>query len=236
MGLNNIANKDIEPFLHKNQPDVPEKTAEEIKAFFDALSVNVLIPKLNELIDEINKILPESEQAAQYAYSVGQVDELLSKKADKDELTPINENLGKKADKDELTPINESLATKVDAEFVAQEIKDNKPADYVIETGISEGWQYRKWNSGQYEAWRLAVITSSDVSTTGVPGIDIEPPCELMGTKYAIATMNIQSGSTFNPHVYLSCYFGTKINVCVNTAPTGTTSYLVTVKIKANWK
>ncbi len=40
--------------FHSRQPDVPNKNAAEMKDFFDAMPKKVLIPKINEVIDELN--------------------------------------------------------------------------------------------------------------------------------------------------------------------------------------
>jgi len=41
-------------YLHSVQPDTPAKSAQEMKELFDAMPKKVLIPKINELINEIN--------------------------------------------------------------------------------------------------------------------------------------------------------------------------------------
>lgn len=40
-----------------------------------------------------------------------------------------------------------------------------KPVDYVVETGTSDIWTYRKWNSGAAECWGTIAPTSISVST-----------------------------------------------------------------------
>jgi len=44
----------------------------------------------------------------------------------------------------------------------------NALADYVVENGTANGWQYRKWNSGVAECWQVTNITSE--SFTNVYG------------------------------------------------------------------
>lgn len=34
-------------------------------------------------------------------------------------------------------------------------------ADYVVEVGTSDGWKYRKWNSGKVEAWKAYSFSSA---------------------------------------------------------------------------
>lgn len=136
MAITKISDEQLnsEKRFHKNLDDIPGKSADGMKEFMDYVPRQVIIPKINEIADEVNKILPESEASSQYAYTIAQTDELLSKKADKDELTPINE----------------SLDTKVNAEFVEQKIIESKPVDYIVEQGTSGFWKYEKWNSGKF--------------------------------------------------------------------------------------
>lgn len=141
MAITKISDEQLnsEKRFHQNLDDIPGKSADDMKEFMDYVPRQVIIPKINEIADEVNKVLFDSESASQYAYTMSQTDELL----------------GKKADKDELIPINESLATKVDAEFVEQKIIENKPADYIVEQGTSGIWKYEKWNSGKFVCYGL---------------------------------------------------------------------------------
>ncbi len=85
---------DAELFLqnrfHENQPDVPKINATEMKKFFDYIPRQVIIPKLNELVDEINKVIGDSEQAEDFAYSIAKTNELLAKKLSIDNLIGID--------------------------------------------------------------------------------------------------------------------------------------------------
>lgn len=38
-------------------------------------------------------------------------------------------------------------------------------SDYVVETGVSEGWTYRKWASGLAECWRYSQHTGVQLNT-----------------------------------------------------------------------
>lgn len=38
-------------------------------------------------------------------------------------------------------------------------------ADWVIETGTDNSWNYKKWHSGKYEAWRFYQATSLVITT-----------------------------------------------------------------------
>lgn len=55
------------------------------------------------------------------------------------------------------------LWTKLKAYFLAQSVV----ADYVVEQGTdAEGWHYRKWNSGAYDAERTRNIGQYTINTT----------------------------------------------------------------------
>ncbi len=54
MAIQSIDTEIIKAYFHSGQPDIPQKSAQEMKEFFDAMPKKVLIPKLNELIDELN--------------------------------------------------------------------------------------------------------------------------------------------------------------------------------------
>ncbi len=55
--INKIDDNDIKDYLHENQPNVPKKSAFDMKRFLDYIPKNVIIPKLNELIDFLNSRL-----------------------------------------------------------------------------------------------------------------------------------------------------------------------------------
>lgn len=71
-------------------------------------------------------------------------------------------------------------------------------ADYVIETGTSNSWRYRKWNGGDYECWRT--LTPTVKSGTSYNGL-----------YYATYTVNAAFPITFTavPNVIASCRSGT---------------------------
>lgn len=54
MKIQSIDTEIIKAYFHAGQPDTPQKSAQEMKDFFDAMPKKVLIPKLNEVIDELN--------------------------------------------------------------------------------------------------------------------------------------------------------------------------------------
>ncbi len=54
MAIDKINTETVKAYYHESLPDMPGKSADEMKAFFDAMPKKVLIPKLNELVDEIN--------------------------------------------------------------------------------------------------------------------------------------------------------------------------------------
>lgn len=129
--------------FHANLDDIPGKNASDMKNFMDYIPRQVIIPKVNEVVDEINKILPESEASGQYAYTIAQTNELLAKKADKSELEPIIESVEKK----------------VEAEFVEQKISDSLADDYIVEKGESGYFEYEKWQSGKVVCYGKTTAT-----------------------------------------------------------------------------
>lgn len=54
MKIQSIDTEIIKAYFHAGQPDTPQKSAAEMKDFFDAMPKKVLIPKINELVDELN--------------------------------------------------------------------------------------------------------------------------------------------------------------------------------------
>ncbi len=54
MSIQTIDNEKIKAYCHETLPDIPEKSATEMKQFFDAMPKKVLIPKINEIVDELN--------------------------------------------------------------------------------------------------------------------------------------------------------------------------------------
>lgn len=45
--------------FHKNQPDCPNMSADQMKAFMDYIPKDVVIPKLNEAVEKLNKFEDE---------------------------------------------------------------------------------------------------------------------------------------------------------------------------------
>lgn len=58
------------------------------------------------------------------------------------------------------------------------------PADYVVEHGVSSGWNYQKWNSGLIKIWRKT--TSSNLGAVQDGGVN--------GWYYRLYTMTIPNG------------------------------------------
>ena len=54
MKIQSIDTEIVKAYFHSGQPDIPKKSASEMKEFFDVMPKKVLIPKLNEIIDELN--------------------------------------------------------------------------------------------------------------------------------------------------------------------------------------
>lgn len=59
---------------HISQPDVPMLAADDMKAFFDYVPREVIIPKVNEVIDEVNGILSYTGEGG---YSKSEVDGMI---------------------------------------------------------------------------------------------------------------------------------------------------------------
>ena len=51
----NISDLENEGRFHSNLPDVPSKSPNDMKAFFDYIPKEVIIPKVNEILDELNR-------------------------------------------------------------------------------------------------------------------------------------------------------------------------------------
>lgn len=110
---------------HVNQSDVPGKNAQDMKEFFDYLPRQVIIPKLNEVIDTANAAAP-----AQNVYTKEQTDSLLDTKADDDSVYKKTETynkseadgyLGLKADASQVytkTQTDSMLSQKADVQNV----------------------------------------------------------------------------------------------------------------------
>lgn len=73
--------------------------------------------------------------------------------------------------------------------------------DYVVEQGVSGGWNYEKWNSGRAKAWRKT--TSSNFGTSGQVG----------GFYYRIYSNNIPSGIFVEiTDAHADCRWGTGVS------------------------
>lgn len=73
--------------------------------------------------------------------------------------------------------------------------------DYVVEQGVSGGWNYEKWNSGRAKAWRKT--TSSNFGTSGQVG----------GFYYRIYSKNIPSGIFVEiTDAHADCRWGTGVS------------------------
>jgi hypothetical protein len=70
-------------------------------------------------------------------------------------------------------------------------LDSNNTADYVVEQGVSSGWNYTKWNSGKSEAWRSVEL--GDVSLTS----------SLAGGVYSSSSYNAR-GLTFPTGLFVA--------------------------------
>lgn len=56
----------------------------------------------------------------------------------------------------------------LDCENLKAYLQNSAAADYIVEQGTSNGWTYRKWNSGIAECWRdLSVSTACSTAVGG---------------------------------------------------------------------
>lgn len=75
-------------------------------------------------------------------------------------------------------------------------------ADYVVEQGTTNGWEWRKWNSGRYEAERVRNVGQITISNQLVTGIRASaavslanPPHTLTSGSLAVIYMGNASNS-----------------------------------------
>jgi hypothetical protein len=61
---------------------------------------------------------------------------------------------------------------------------DTKMADFVVETGSTGIWDYRKWNSGDIECWGNMSVTPTTVNGTNT--ITVTLPCTFANTSYKV--------------------------------------------------
>lgn len=68
-------------------------------------------------------------------------------------------------------------------------------ADYIVEVGTENNWEYRKWNSGLFEMWRVysgAPTGGTHYATVGnfygyrLGGIGFPPSCTPINTNYHV--------------------------------------------------
>lgn len=128
--------------FHVNQPDVPGKTAQEMKEFMDYVPRQVLIPKINELTDAVNASAPsESVYKKEETYNKSEADGTFAKTSDVYSKTETDSKLTQKADaldvytkeqtysKDEADAIKsgllESSSDRVIADVAAQPTSDS---------------------------------------------------------------------------------------------------------------
>ena len=108
----NYDSAEVKVCRHSEQPDVPKRSAAETKEFFDSMSIKILIPKINEIVDELPK-----KADADKVYTKTDADALLGKKADADEVyskTDADALFDKKANADKVytkTEIDKKLAS-----------------------------------------------------------------------------------------------------------------------------
>lgn len=146
---------------HTEQPDVPQKSAAQMKAFFDA-PTHTLMQKTNEVIGRINTLLADENTQGSVAYDIRKAIGMVT---DFSGIVAFLEQNGGEA-ADLLEAVSE-LQALVGESSVADQIAASR-ADYVTETGEDGVWSYRKWASGEYDAWCKYEVES--VSTTELVG------------------------------------------------------------------
>lgn len=91
----------------------------------------------------------------------------------------------------------------------------NAMADYVIEEGTDNGWNYRKFASGILEADRVWNVGQYTIGTVEVSpfraGNDLTITTPSIMTSGSV--MSTLLGSTSNSPIFLECYSDTKIRV-----------------------
>lgn len=115
----NVESAEVKLCLHSEQPDVPKRTAAEAKDFFDSMAKSIVIPKINEIVDE----LPQKTDG-ETTYSKTEVDTFLDGKADSGTTynkTEVDTLLSGKADSGTAyskTEVDDLLVKKADADAV----------------------------------------------------------------------------------------------------------------------
>lgn len=115
----NTAELETEKRFHVNQADVPGKSAQEMKEFMDYIPRQVIIPKVNELVDTAN-----ASALASDVYTKTETEEKLSKKAnaadvyDKSQVYTKSEVLDRTQDKATIAYVNTEFAKKANASDV----------------------------------------------------------------------------------------------------------------------
>lgn len=111
--------------------------------------------------------LPESERVSGYTYAVLSEGELYSFVA--------KDNAFIKSSDDIIVEITgyveqeefDNLVDEVDiAKEDIEELKENVPISYIIETGTSGIWTYRKWSDGTAECWGTAELKNQTFTNT----------------------------------------------------------------------
>lgn len=115
----NTAELETEKRFHVNQADVPGKSAQEMKEFMDYIPRQVIIPKVNELVDAANAAAPAAD-----VYTKTETEEKLSNKAnaadvyDKSQVYTKSEVLDRTQDKATISYVNTELGKKANASDV----------------------------------------------------------------------------------------------------------------------
>lgn len=115
----NVESAEVKLCLHSEQPDVPKRTAAEAKDFFDSMAKSIVIPKINEIVDE----LPQKADG-ETTYNKTEVDTLLDGKADSGTTyskTEVDEKLLSKADSDTVykkEEVDKLLKSKINSDSV----------------------------------------------------------------------------------------------------------------------
>lgn len=63
--------------------------------------------------------------------------------------------------------MSSEVITRNDLTNILNEVLPNASVDYVVESGTSGIWHYRKWNSGVAECWGATAVPSTTYSANG---------------------------------------------------------------------
>lgn len=119
-----------------------------------------------------------------------------------------------------------------------QEVLTKTNDDYIIEQGVSDGWTYRKWNSGIAECWGVIEVTPVDDDTAGSlyysESIYVDLPFTLA------STTGVVTGSATNTCTIINSGIASALNRVYFRLLRGitmpTTAMPVQLEVKGTWK